>query len=61
MNLPNTRQGKLAVCLFFLKDRIERVKANCQFCPTLAPPFSLFLGVATRHVELFKKGMESSL
>src|SRR5262249_21008893 len=36
------------LCLVFPKDCMERVKAKRPVCPTLAPRFSLFHGVATR-------------
>jgi hypothetical protein len=31
MKMAARGQGKLAVCLVFPKDRIEGIKANCQF------------------------------
>jgi hypothetical protein len=37
------------LCLAFQKDRIEWVKAKRPVCPTLAPRFSSFRGVAARH------------
>ena len=41
--------------MVFPRDRIEGVKAKRPACPTLAPRFSFFQGVATPHVELLKK------
>jgi hypothetical protein len=38
-----------------LKDVFEQSKADWTVCPTLAPRFSFFLSVATRHDELHRK------
>src|SRR5215510_12683987 len=59
-------------CIYFSKTIIRYVtnkfvttkavskesRQSGQLAP-LAPPFSLFLGVETRHVELLKKDVES--
>src|SRR5262249_5564907 len=41
MKAPPKRLGKLAVCPVFPKDRIEGVKANCQFALPRAAIFIL--------------------
>src|SRR5262249_60390934 len=46
------------LCPVFPKDRIEGVKAKRPVCPTPAPRFSSFQGVAARHKGSSKKSWE---
>src|SRR5262245_7841095 len=53
--LPRKCRANCPVCLASSKDVFEQSRANCPVCPALAPQFSFFQSVATRHECSSKK------